>query len=207
MINFAAVLGICFFAVALTTVVLLPRMRSISQWLPRFARPRLDDLVQTLQGCGEVRKVPFIALTLGIWSLEAVALGCILHGSGIDFGLFELLLVLGLANLSTLVPTAPAYLGSYQFSYAVTFLALGWNSAHGIAVATTAQAFLLVPATVLGIVILIFRSASPGSAWSSVGSHRRRPIDHRPDCRPGNPRLAPGARLRRNADRSCQHYE
>ena len=137
-INFAAVLGGCLFAVALTAVVLLPRAENISPLLPGFVRRRLDDLISALQSLGEVRTTPFIALTLGVWSLEAAALACILHASRIDFHIFELLLVLGLANLGTLVPTAPAYLGSYQFSYAIAFSALGWSSAHGIAVATTA---------------------------------------------------------------------
>ena len=116
-------------------------------------------------------------MTLGVWSLEAAALACILHASRIDFHIFELLLVLGLANLGTLVPTAPAYLGSYQFSYAIAFSALGWSSAHGIAVATTAQAFLLLPATMLGILVLILRSMPPAAAaWRGATAYRRRRI-------------------------------
>lgn len=176
-INFAAVLGGCLFAVALTAVVLLPRAENISQLLPGFVRRRLDDLISALQSLGEVRTTPFIALTLGVWSLEAAALACILHASRIDFHIFELLLVLGLANLGTLVPTAPAYLGSYQFSYAIAFSALGWSSAHGIAVATTAQAFLLLPATMLGILVLILRSMPPAAAaWRGATAYRRRRI-------------------------------
>jgi hypothetical protein len=176
-INFAAVLGGCLFAVALTAVVLLPRAENISQLLPGFVRRRLDDMISALQSLGEVRTTPFIALTLGVWSLEAAALACILHASRIDFHIFELLLVLGLANLGTLVPTAPAYLGSYQFSYAIAFSALGWSSAHGIAVATTAQAFLLLPATMLGILVLILRSMPPAAAaWRGATAYRRRRI-------------------------------
>jgi glycosyltransferase 2 family protein len=173
-INFAAALGVCLFAVALAAVVLLPRMEGISRWVPRLARPRLDDLVTALQSWGEVRKSRFVTLTLGVWSLEAAALACILRASGIDCGLFELLIVLGLANLSTLAPTAPAYLGSYQFSYAIAFSALGWSAAHGIAIATTAQAFLLAPVTIVGISILVLRSTAMASAWSRVRADRRR---------------------------------
>ena len=54
-INFAAVLGGCLFAVALTAVVLLPRAENISQLLPGFVRRRLDDLISALQSLGEVR--------------------------------------------------------------------------------------------------------------------------------------------------------
>jgi glycosyltransferase 2 family protein len=183
-INFAAVFGGCLFAVALTAVVLLPRTEGISQLLPAFARRRLDDVIMALQSWGEVRTIPFVTLTLGVWSLEAAALAGILRASHIDFGVFELLLVMGLANLGTLVPTAPAYLGSYQFSYAIAFSALGWSSAHGIAVATTAQAFLLLPATVLGILILIFRSMPPAAAaWSGATAYSRRRMDRRPHCK------------------------
>jgi glycosyltransferase 2 family protein len=174
-IKFAAMVGVCLLAAALTVVVALPRMQRISHWLPGFARSRLDDLVVGVQSWGEVRKSRFVTLTLGVWSLEALALVCVLRASGIDFGLFQLLLVLGLANLSTLVPTAPAYLGSYQFSYAVAFAALGWSSAQGIAVATTAQVFLLVPVTVLGVLTLIFRS-TPGWAWTGMSAERVRSI-------------------------------
>ena len=105
--------------------------------------------------------------------------GCILRASGIVFGLLELLLVLGLANLSTLLPTAPAYLGSYQFSYAVAFAALGWSAAHGIAVATSAQVFLLAPVTVLGILTLILRS-TPGWARSRKAVAPSAPAAPRP---------------------------
>ncbi len=174
-VTVVGLLGVCLFAVALASAVLVPRTERASQWLPRFARLRLDDLITGLRSWSEVRKLPFAALTLGVWSLEAAALACILRASGIDCGLFELLLIVGLVNLGTLVPTAPAYLGSYQFTYAVAFSALAWAPAHGIAVATIAQAFLLVPATLLGIVILILRSTARVSARTWLQAARRRP--------------------------------
>jgi uncharacterized membrane protein YbhN (UPF0104 family) len=174
-IKLAAMIGVCLLVAALIVVIALPRMRRPPQWLPGFARTSLEDLVRSLQGWRDVRKSRFVTLTLGVWSLEAVALACILRASGIFFGLFELLLILGLANLSTLVPTAPAYLGSYQFAYAVAFAALGWSSAHGIAVATTVQAFLLVPVTLVGILTLVLRS-TPGRAWRGMSVERHRSI-------------------------------
>jgi hypothetical protein len=174
-IRFAAVVGVCLLAAALAAVVVLPRMERLAQWLPGFARARLGDLVAGLESWSEVRRIRFVTLTLGVWSLEAVALACILRASGIAFGVLELLLVLGLANLSTLLPTAPAYLGSYQFAYAVAFGAMGWSAAHGIATATSAQVFLLAPVTVLGILTLMVRS-TPGLARRRVEADRPRSI-------------------------------
>ena len=173
-INFVAAIGAGLFVVALTAVVLLPRSERLAQWLPQFARRRLDDIVMALRSWARVRKMRFMMLTLGVWGLEATALACILRASGIDHGPFELLMVLGLANLSTLVPTAPAYLGSYQFSYAIAFSALGWSSAQGIAVATTAQVVLLAPATLVGVLVLILRSMPASSGWSWMRANGRR---------------------------------
>lgn len=173
-INFVAAVGAGLFVVALTAVALLPRSERLSQWLPQFARPRLDDLVGALRSWGQVRKMRFVLLTLGVWGLEATALACILRASGIEPGAFELLMVLGLANLGTLVPTAPAYLGSYQLSYVIAFSALGWNSAQGVAVATAAQVVLLAPATLVGILVLILRSMPAPTGWSGMRAAGRR---------------------------------
>ena len=167
-INVVAALGASLFLVVLTAVVLLPRSERFSGWLPRFARARLDDLVMALRSWARVRKARFATLTLGVWCLEATALACLLRASGIEYGAFDLLVVLGLANLCTLVPTAPAYLGSYQFSYAIAFSALGWSSAQGIAIATAAQVCLLAPVTLCGILVIVFRSTPAASAWSWV---------------------------------------
>lgn len=160
-IAFTVVASMSLLAVAFTTVSLLPRSERLWRRLPRFVRRRLADVVTALRDLRNVRKGPFVLLTLGVWSFGALALACVMRAGGVSFDFFELLLLLGLVNLSTLLPTAPAYLGSYQLACAVVFSALGRSSAHGIAAAIAAQAFLLLPVTIVGILVLIVRAIPP----------------------------------------------
>jgi glycosyltransferase 2 family protein len=70
--------------------------------------------------------------SIGVWTFEPVALGSVTHGFGAILSLIETLMLLGLATLSTLVPTAPGYLGTYQLVFARVFQMFGYPQATGI---------------------------------------------------------------------------
>ena len=62
----------------------------------------------------------------------------------------ELVLLVGCAGLSAVVPTAPGFVGSLQLVYAPLFTAFGALQTLGVAVATGIQLGLFFPGTVAG---------------------------------------------------------
>ena len=97
-------------------------------------------------------------LSLGIWLFEGAALWSVVRSVDIGLTPTEGLVLLGAASLSTLVPTAPGFLGSYQFVFAITFAAFGLSSAAGIVAASVTQVFLLGSATITGVTLYMMRS-------------------------------------------------
>jgi glycosyltransferase 2 family protein len=75
--------------------------------------------------------IKIIMLSLGIWLFEGAALWSVVRSVDIGLTPTEGLVLLGAASLSTLVPTAPGFLGSYQFVFAITFAAFGLSQQPG----------------------------------------------------------------------------
>jgi uncharacterized membrane protein YbhN (UPF0104 family) len=63
-----------------------------------------------------------------------------------------------LGSLSTLIPTAPGFLGTFQFVFAQVFALFGYPASIGVVVATTMQVFCFGGVTVLGVFVLLSRS-------------------------------------------------
>ncbi len=97
--------------------------------------------------------LPVIALTLVVWISEAIALVLMLASFDVHLSIGELLILAGCATLSTLIPTAPGFLGSFQLVFGLLLQAFDHSRAVGIAVATAMQLGCYLPMTVLGIAI------------------------------------------------------
>ncbi len=93
-----------------------------------------------------------------IWSFEVVALTQVFAALSIDLELGQSMLVMGIASLSTLVPTAPGYLGTYQLVFAIAMRAFGLPESVGIVAAGAVQACLFGSVTAVGGAILALRS-------------------------------------------------
>ena len=73
---------------------------------------------------------------------------------GRTLGFADLLILVGLASLSTLVPSGPAFLGTLQFAYALAIQFADGPRAMGIAAATLAQLCLLLPVALIATGLL-----------------------------------------------------
>jgi len=93
-----------------------------------------------------------------IWSFEVAALVQAFRALAVHLELGQAMLLMGIASLSTLVPTAPGYLGTYQLVFAIAMRAFGLPESTGIVAAGAVQAFLFGSVTVAGAVILALRS-------------------------------------------------
>ena len=67
-------------------------------------------------------------------------------------------MLLGLASLSTLLPNAPGYVGTFQLLFSYVFKVLGYPETIGILAATAIQIFFFGTVTLLGGVVILSRS-------------------------------------------------
>ena len=94
--------------------------------------------------------------TVVIYSLEALAIDAALRAAGIGIGPGALLVVMGTVSFSTLVPTAPGYVGSYQLAFIVSLQLFACQAPRAIVAATMVQVFLLGGVVAAGLATLFF---------------------------------------------------
>jgi uncharacterized membrane protein YbhN (UPF0104 family) len=97
-------------------------------------------------------------LTLIIYIPDALSLWFLVKAVGLSLGFADTLVLVGLASLSTLVPSGPAFLGTLQFAYALASEFAGGSRAVGIAAATLAQLSLLLPIALVATGLLVHGS-------------------------------------------------
>lgn len=131
-----------------------------------FGRMRVPPQIMTLcqDFCAGVaslnRRSALLAVLLSaiIWSFEVAALVQAFRALAVHLELGQAMLVMGIASLSTLVPTAPGYLGTYQLVFALAMTAFGLPESIGIVAAGAVQACLFGSVTIAGAAILTLRS-------------------------------------------------
>jgi uncharacterized membrane protein YbhN (UPF0104 family) len=116
--------------------------------------PRVGDFMQLLRIVRTTRFLSAVALTMPIWSIETLAVWSICRATGLDLGLAQMMCLMGAASLSTLVPTAPGYAGSYQAAYVVVLAEFGLGATAAVVAATTVQIYLIGGFTLLGFLTL-----------------------------------------------------
>jgi hypothetical protein len=99
--------------------------------------------------------IAFLAFTIGIWALELSALGLLLSALGLAPNLLALTLVQSVSSLSTLLPTAPAFIGSYQFAFVLSFEALGWPRPTALAASILVQLAFFLPTMIVGFLLAL----------------------------------------------------
>jgi glycosyltransferase 2 family protein len=117
-----------------------------------------------MQGWGLARAVGISAL---VWLLEGFAQWSILNAVGVAVGWQQMLTTIGIINLSTLLPSAPGFVGTYQYAYAYSVELFGYQPAQGVAAATLAQIFLLGSLTVVGLCLYFQHTLTTRSTKSS----------------------------------------
>ena len=128
--------------------------RKISNWiayLPPVISKRIGYFRQGLVGMRGATLVTAMRLSLIIWVLEGIALWSVLQAVNVSLNWQQMLSVVGVVSLSTLLPSAPGFVGTYQYAYGLMVSLFGYQSAQGVAAATAAQIFLLGSLTLVGL--------------------------------------------------------
>lgn len=129
-------------------------------WLPRsdaMARavgPPLERFAEGARVIGSPCFVVAALLTLPIWTIEATALWAICRSVQVELGVIDTAFLMGGAALSTLLPTAPGFLGSYQYAFVLLLAGLGVGATTAVIAATMAQIFLIGLYVLVGFLVL-----------------------------------------------------
>lgn len=139
----------------LLQMVLGPMPDSISARVERMAASFLEGL-GTLRSRGDLAKVVLTSVLAWLFEASMYFLLAIGFGAAVRdvMGVSATLLTTGVANLSTLIPGAPGYIG--QFEYGVRLVlsgVLGVPESQALAYAILVHAALWFPITALGLVI------------------------------------------------------
>ncbi len=121
-----------------------------------------DKLVSFQSGLSALRGHQLkqvIGFSIAVWVFEAIAHWSILQSINVSLNWMQMLSVVGVVNLSTLIPSAPGFAGTYQYAYAFVLGLFGFSAATGIAAATAAQVFLFGSVTVIGLALYSYVNA------------------------------------------------
>ena len=154
----AGVVSSTVFGLALLFLIFSRRINLRRFGVPDFFADRWDRLMQGISAVTRGQTGIIVLCSLGVWILEVIALGCIVWAFGASFSVAQLVALMGLASLSTLIPTAPGFLGTYQFVFGQVFSLFGQPESTGVVAATAIQLFCFGGVTALGIFALLSRS-------------------------------------------------
>lgn len=111
----------------------------------------LGDFAQLLSVVRTPRFALIVLGTLPIWTVEISAVWWICEAVGVVLSPAGMLSLMGGASLSTLLPTAPGYVGSYQFAFVLILGQFGVGATSAIVAATTVQIYLIGGYTLIGL--------------------------------------------------------
>lgn len=123
--------------------------------LPQRIRSRTDDLMERfmagLVSLGRGRDILMIFVTsLVIWLLETVKYWFVMHAFDFEVGFIVLMLMNGLVNLATTLPSAPGYIGTFDTPGIETLVAFGIERNLAASYTFTLHAALWFPVTLVG---------------------------------------------------------
>ncbi|MFN2199803.1 MAG: lysylphosphatidylglycerol synthase transmembrane domain-containing protein [Caldilineaceae bacterium] len=123
--------------------------------LPERVRVRVDDLVERfLQGLSSLSNpfdvVMIFATSVLIWLLETVKYWFVMHAFPFEVSFIVLMLMNGLVNLATTLPSAPGYIGTFDTPGIETLVAFGVDRNLAASYTFTLHAALWLPVTLVG---------------------------------------------------------
>lgn len=96
-----------------------------------------------------------LGLSLAVWVLEAMVYLLVAHAVGLPLGVPGAAYVVGLTNLTALVPAAPGYLGTFDAAVLLGLAAVGVKAP--VSYVLVLRAVLFVPITAAGAIALATR--------------------------------------------------
>jgi hypothetical protein len=127
----------------------------IARFIPVHFHPKAqgitDRLLEGLSALRSPRDVLMILFTsILIWLFETGKYWFLMHAFAFSVSFFALMLMNGIANLITIIPSAPGYVGTFEAAGVAVLEAYGVDLAVASAYTVVLHAALWLPITVLG---------------------------------------------------------
>ncbi|MEI7847065.1 MAG: lysylphosphatidylglycerol synthase transmembrane domain-containing protein [Chloroflexota bacterium] len=128
---------------------------AIAHFSPARFRLKLHGLADRfLDGLSCLRSprdaVMILLTSIVIWLLETGKYWFLMHGFSFTVSFFALMLMNGIANIITTIPSAPGYVGTFEAAGVAVLTAYGVSTAIATAYTVVLHAALWLPITVLG---------------------------------------------------------
>ncbi|MFQ5923938.1 MAG: lysylphosphatidylglycerol synthase transmembrane domain-containing protein [Anaerolineales bacterium] len=180
-----AILGVTAFLTAVALLVFMafyPRQtESALQWVnqrlvPRRFRHQVAQLsLRFLEGLGALRSPRDLFMVLitsvVIWLLETVKYWYLMQAFPFEVSFFALMLMNGVVNLATTLPSAPGYIGTFDAPGIAVLVAYGVGHAVATGYTLVLHAALWLPITLLGLYYMV----REGISWRSVRAEASAP--------------------------------
>jgi len=145
----------------------------IIKFLPKSVQGKmLDFMDKFLDGLASLRSpanvlMVFLTSTI-IWLLETGKYWFVMHAFDFSVSFFALMLMNGIVNLATTIPSAPGYVGTFDAPGIAVLVAYGIEQATAAAYTLTLHAALWLPITLLGLYYFLRYLAQEGMSWKEV---------------------------------------
>ena len=139
----------------------------IERIIPQRLREKIIDIMNKfLDGLASLRS-PFNVLmvfftSVIIWLLETGKYWFVMHAFNFQVSFFALMLMNGIVNLATTIPSAPGYIGTFDAPGIAVLTAYGVNQATAAGYTLTLHVALWLPITLLGVYFM----AREGLKWN-----------------------------------------
>jgi len=171
-----AIYGTAAFAVALVIFLLAAMFPTVTakigQWfidrvVPLRFREKVTGVMHKfLDGLASLRSPLNILMvfvtSIIIWLLETLKYWFVMQAFGFEVSFFTLMLMNGIVNLATTIPSAPGYIGTFDGPGIAVLTAYGVNQATAAGYTLTLHAALWLPITLLGA----YYMAREGIRWN-----------------------------------------
>ena len=139
--------------------------------LPSRIHDKADNLFERfLEGLSSLANpsdvIMIFATSVVIWLLETVKYWFVMHAFPFEVSFIVLMLMNGLVNLATTLPSAPGYIGTFDTPGIETLAAFGVNKDLAASYTFTLHAALWLPVTIVGAYYFWRRQLS----WSDLGA-------------------------------------
>jgi uncharacterized protein (TIRG00374 family) len=143
---------------------------AIEHFVPKPFRDRLlalaDRFMEGLSSLNNIRDIFMVFLTsVVIWLLETIKYWFVMHAFNFTVSFFALMLMNGVVNLATTLPSAPGYIGTFDGPGIEVLKVFGVNPSIAAAYTLVLHAALWLPITLLGFWYMAYESLS----WQDFG--------------------------------------
>ena len=176
------VIGAAILVVLIVAALVFARLYTRSQDRGRRDRGRVRRIVRdTIDFLGEPigrhSAALWLALSIGAWTVGAVAVFLVARSVGIELSALEAVFVASALALGVAIPSSPGYIGTYQWIGVAALGLLDVPASQALAFAILMQASWYVPTTLIGGAIIGWRALRFGERPSAVAARTTRVRD------------------------------